>query len=53
MSLGEIASLGEAREVVAASVAPTTYEPHESLAWRDARARFAAAVELPRLEVHA
>jgi rhamnulokinase len=52
MSLGEIASLGEAREIVAASVAPTTYEPQDSSTWRDARERFAAAVELPALGVH-
>jgi rhamnulokinase len=53
MSLGEIASLAEAREIVAASVAPTTYEPNESPAWRDAREQFAAAVALPTLEVRA
>jgi rhamnulokinase len=53
MSLGEIASLAEAREIVTASVAPTTYEPNESPAWRDAREQFAAAVALPTLEVRA
>jgi len=51
MSLGEIASIAEAREIVAASVAPTTYEPDETPAWREAREQFAAAVALPTLEV--
>jgi rhamnulokinase len=51
MSLDEIASLAEARRVVTASVAQTTYEPRESAAWREARERFAAAVALPTLEV--
>jgi rhamnulokinase len=53
MSLGEIASLAEAREVVARSVAPTTYEPRDGDEWGEARERFAAAVTLPALEVGA
>jgi rhamnulokinase len=53
MSLGEIASLAEGREVVRASVAPVVYEPEEAAAWRDARERFAEAVALPALEVRA
>jgi rhamnulokinase len=52
MSLGEIASIADAREIVAASAAPTTYEPNETPAWREAREQFAAAVALPTLEVH-
>ena len=53
MSLGEIGSPEEGRQLVAASVAPTTYEPRESEAWSEARERFAAAVTLPTLEVQA
>jgi rhamnulokinase len=53
MSLGELASLAQAREVVAASFAPVTYEPYETEAWHEARDRFAAAVTLPTLEVRA
>jgi rhamnulokinase len=53
MSLGEIASLAEAREVVAASTMPVTYEPQETSEWREARERFAATVALPTLEVRA
>jgi rhamnulokinase len=51
ISLGEIASLAEGREVVRASVAPVVYEPEEAAAWREARERFAEAVVLPALEV--
>jgi rhamnulokinase len=53
MSLGEISSIAEARELVAASTAPTSYEPRDASAWREARERFAAAVALPSLEVTA
>jgi rhamnulokinase len=53
MSLGEIASLAEARDIVAASVVPRRYEPHDAAEWREARERFAAAVALPALEVDA
>jgi rhamnulokinase len=42
MARGEIASVEDARAVVAASVASTTYEPQESSAWREARERFAS-----------
>jgi rhamnulokinase len=52
-ALGEIASLAEAREIVAASFAPATYEPHGSTAWSEARDRFAATVALPGLEIEA
>jgi rhamnulokinase len=41
MALGEIATLEEARDVVRASFAPTTYEPAGSVEWQDARERFA------------
>jgi rhamnulokinase len=53
MSLGEIDSLADAREIVAASVVPTTYDPRETAAWQEARERFAAAVTLPTLGVRA
>ena len=53
MSLGEIASLAEAREIVARSVAPAVYEPRETAEWSEARERFAAAVTLPGLEAMA
>jgi rhamnulokinase len=53
MSLGEIASLAEVREVVRASVAPITFEPQEPVRWKEARDRFAQAVTLPTLEIRA
>jgi rhamnulokinase len=52
MALGEISSLAEAREVIHASVVPTTHEPHDGSQWHEARERF-AAVSLPTLEVRA
>jgi rhamnulokinase len=53
MSLGEVGSLAEGRELVGASFAPTTYLPQVSDEWREARDRFAAAVTLPTIEVGA
>jgi rhamnulokinase len=53
LSLGELASVAEAREVVAASVAPTMYEPEQTAAWREAGERFTAAVTLPTVEARA
>jgi rhamnulokinase len=53
MSHGEIASVAEGRELVAASFATTTYEPQDSSHWDEARARFAETVALPSLEVTA
>jgi len=53
MSLGELASIGEVREVVRTSFAPTIYEPQNKAVWREARERFAKAVALPTLEVEA
>jgi rhamnulokinase len=50
MSLGEIASLDEGREVVRASATPVTYEPEETATWQAAKERFAEAVALPTLE---
>ncbi len=44
MTLGELGSLGEARDVVRSSFEPTVYEPVLGVGWREARARFA---ELP------
>jgi rhamnulokinase len=41
MTLGEIGSLREAREVVRASFEPVVYEPKASAGWQEARARFA------------
>jgi rhamnulokinase len=51
MALGEISSLAEGREVIRASVMPTTYEPQETSKWQEAKERFAEAVALPTLEV--
>jgi rhamnulokinase len=51
MALGEISSLAEGREVIRASVVPTTYEPQETSKWEEAKERFAEAVALPTLEV--
>ncbi len=46
MSLDELASLAEARDVVRASYAPAVYEPSESAEWREARERFAGLASL-------
>ena len=40
MALGELATLAEARAVVARSFAPKTYEPTGGSEWREARERF-------------
>lgn len=40
MALGEIGSIEEARAIVRASFAPTTYEPSHDDAWSEARGRF-------------
>jgi len=53
MSLGELASIGEGREVVRRSFSPTIYEPQDAALWREARERFVRAVALPTLEVRA
>ncbi len=53
MSLGEIASIQEGREVVRASFAPTIYEPQDPAIWQEARERFVQAVALPTLGVRA
>jgi rhamnulokinase len=42
IALGELASSGEAREVVRRSFSPHRYEPETTAAWREARERFAA-----------
>jgi len=42
ITLGELASLEEARQVVRASFPLTTYEPEDDARWREARARFHA-----------
>jgi rhamnulokinase len=42
MSLGEIASLADARAVVRRSFEPTTYEPRQTPEWREAAQRFDA-----------
>jgi rhamnulokinase len=44
MTLGELGSLEQARDVVRASFVPTTYEPSLSSEWAAARGRFAALV---------
>jgi rhamnulokinase len=41
IALGELASSGEAREVVRRSFSPHRYEPETTAAWREARERFA------------
>jgi sugar (pentulose or hexulose) kinase len=53
IALGEVASVDDAREIVAASAASTTYEPQTTAAWQEARVRFEEAVALPTLEVSA
>jgi rhamnulokinase len=53
MSLGEIATIQEGREVVRASFAPTIYEPQDAAIWQEARERFVQAVALPTLGVRA
>ena len=53
MSLGEIASVREGREVVRASFTPTLYEPQDAAEWEAARERFETGVALPTLEVRA
>lgn len=53
ISLGEIGSLAEARDVVRSSVAAFTYEPQDDARWQEARERFAQAVALPGVEVRA
>jgi rhamnulokinase len=40
LALGELGSLGDAREVVRASFSPVLYEPRDSAAWDDAYAEF-------------
>ena len=53
MSLGELASIDDGREIVRTSFAPTIYEPQDTAAWREGRERFVRAVALPTLEVRA
>jgi len=53
MSLGEIDSLVDAREVVSSSMDTITYEPQDAQVWHEARERFATVVALPTLEVPA
>ena len=44
MARGKIASLADARAVVAASFPVTTYEPRDNAAWSEANGRFQALV---------
>ena len=53
MTLGEVGSLGEARDVVRSSFEPTVYEPVLAADWREARARFAELPAPTGLEVGA
>ena len=53
MTLGELGSLGEARDVVRSSFEQTVYEPVLDAGWREARARFAALQVRDGLEVGA
>src|SRR5260370_20259571 len=50
ISLGEIGSLAEARDVVRSSVSPPTYEPQDDAAWQEARDRVGHAGALPGVE---
>ena len=45
MARGKIASLSDARAVIARSFPVTTYEPQNAAAWTDASGRFAALVK--------
>ncbi len=51
MTLGEIGSLPEAREVVRASFDPVVYEPENCSGWQEARARFAELANGAGMEV--
>ena len=53
MALGELATLEEARDVVARSFVQLTYEPADAEVWREARERFEQLVplEAPTAEV--
>jgi rhamnulokinase len=53
MSLGEIGSLADARQVIRASVAIDTYEPDQASQWGEARRRFAETTARPSIEVPA
>ena len=56
MALGELASLEDARAVVRASFQTVVYEPHDGIAWREARQRFEQIVAVappPKAEVGA
>ena len=50
MALGEVSSLGEARDVVRRSFVPKIYEPSSSSQWREAVARFAELVTHGQLQ---
>ena len=53
MTLGELGSLGEARDVVRSSFKPTVYEPALVDGWGEARARYAELAARAGLEVGA
>jgi rhamnulokinase len=53
MTLGEVRSLDEARDVVRSSFEPTVYEPVLSAEWREARVRFAELSADAHLEIGA
>jgi rhamnulokinase len=53
MTLGELGSLGEVRDVVRSSFEQTVYEPVLDASWQEARARFAALPVRDGLEVGA
>jgi rhamnulokinase len=50
LAIGELASLGEAREVVRASFAPRVYEPSASAGWDEAGQRFSELSAAPAAE---
>jgi rhamnulokinase len=47
IALGELASVGDAREVVRASFPHHVYEPPHAPEWREARERFAPLIDAP------
>jgi hypothetical protein len=53
MTLGEVGSLDDVRDVVRSSFETTVYEPVLVNEWRDARARFAALSAGAHLEIGA
>jgi hypothetical protein len=51
LSLGELSSVAEARQVAALSFPSATYEPAATAEWQDARGRFDEVTKRASLEV--